>query len=55
MKDEDEDEEQGDTKEDSPPPEAADPHQEFNLTEVIDLTANTIANGMHRIELDCSV
>lgn len=42
--DEDEDEEQGGTKEDSPPPEAADPHQEFNLTEVIDLTANTIAN-----------
>lgn len=42
----DEDEEQGGPKEDTSLPEGADPDQEFSLSEVIDLTANTITNGM---------
>ncbi|XP_035514490.1 acyl-CoA-binding domain-containing protein 4 [Morone saxatilis] len=40
----DEDEEQGGPKEDSFLSEGAVPDQEFNLSDVIDLTANTIAN-----------
>ncbi|KAM9336056.1 acyl-CoA-binding domain-containing protein 4 [Symphorus nematophorus] len=44
MKVEDEDEEQGAPKKDSSPPEGKDPDQDFNLSEVIDLTANTITN-----------
>ena len=45
MKDEDDDEEQCATKEDCSPAEGKDPDEEFNLSEVIDLTANTIPNG----------
>ncbi|XP_020496041.1 acyl-CoA-binding domain-containing protein 4 isoform X2 [Labrus bergylta] len=39
-----EEEEHAASTEDSSPPEVADPDQEFNLSEVIDLTANTITN-----------
>ncbi|XP_070707763.1 acyl-CoA-binding domain-containing protein 4 [Pempheris klunzingeri] len=40
----DEDEEQGGPKEDSASPQGADPELEFHLSEVIDLSANTITN-----------
>ncbi|CAJ1080570.1 acyl-CoA-binding domain-containing protein 4 [Xyrichtys novacula] len=40
----DEEEEQAAPTEDPSPPEAAEPDQEFNLSEVIELTANTIPN-----------
>lgn len=38
-------EEQEEHKEDSSLPEGPDPEQEFILTEVVDLTDNTIPNG----------
>ena len=40
-----EDEEQQVPQEDSSLPEGPDPAQDFILTEVVDLTANTISNG----------
>ena len=42
---EDEEQEQEEPPEESPPTEDADPEQDFILTEVVDLTANTITNG----------
>ncbi|XP_053197282.1 acyl-CoA-binding domain-containing protein 4 [Scomber japonicus] len=41
---EDEEQEQEEPPEESPPTEDADPEQDFILTEVVDLTANTITN-----------
>lgn len=42
----DEEEEQGGPKEDSSLPEGANPDEELSLSEVVDLSANTIPKGM---------
>ncbi|XP_028424254.1 acyl-CoA-binding domain-containing protein 4 isoform X1 [Perca flavescens] len=44
MKDEDEDQEHGGPEESSSLPDGSDPDPEFSLSEVLDLTANTVAN-----------